>query len=163
MISNPPNIPEQSLGKWLKEVWFEINKRMWTVFIPPSVVDTNHGQYATNQMVALDTLYFSWVIPHQFSGTAKATIVFIPTTTGTIDWTVDTTFAGIGIDEALNSSTATANGLAVTDDQMAEIDITSVFADVQRNQSIGIKLTLDALAATVNIHVLGVYIRYFNA
>lgn len=116
-----------------------------------------HGTYPVFLLDAVaEVAYFSWTVPTGYSSLTSADLVVIPTTTGTFDWTINTSWAADGEDEALATDTATADGTTSTDDQMTAVDISAAFTGIAAGDYIGIKLTLDALTTTTQINVVGI-------
>lgn len=168
MISKPPATADRGLNIWNQEVAREVNNYLRSLVIPVSPLGTGaallHGKHSSMQLQVGETAYFEVIIPWFARKIKEATIRFIPTTTGTIDWTANLSYGGVGEDENTSTSTATADGLAVTDDQVMEINLsypTNCFAAVDGGDQVGIELVLDAAATTTDIHVLSLFIKYF--
>ena len=165
MISKPPSLGSQSPEEWIKEFlgYFETLRfefmRAKALWFPAQSNDV-HGNHPGEQLTAGTSAYISFIVPREIGEVKEAVIRFIPTTSGTIDWTATISYAAKNEDEAAATATKTADGLAVTDDRMTEIDITSVFAAIEADDQVGVKITLDAVATTTNIYVLGLYFKY---
>lgn len=164
MISKPPDLGEKDPKDWIKDflgyferVRFEfmLVEGLWF----PAQSTEQHGFYPAHLLTAAEAGYISAIIPRGTSEIKEAVIRIIPTTTGTIDWTADASFGGKNEDESAITSTKTADGLAVTDDRMTEIDVTSLFVSARENQQVGIRFTLDVLSTTTNVYLLGLYLK----
>ena len=165
MISKPPQLADKEPKDWIREflgyfesVRFEFMtvKGLW--FHPQS--NDVHGKHPSEQVTAGNTAYIGMVIPREVNEIKEVVLRLIPTTTGTIDYTVNSTFGGNNEDESSGTATLTADGLAVTDDRITEIDITSMFASVEADDQVGVEFVLDAVATTSNVYILGVYFKY---
>jgi hypothetical protein len=165
MTSRPPQTPDVDLNIWLQEVRNELDNRIQSLIVPVTIgLGTStavlHGLHSAMQIEAAEIAYFEFIVPHNLKQFKEVTIRFIPTTTGTIDWTVNLSYGGVGEDETVLTKTKTADGLAVTDDQVMEIDITSIFTDQDPGDQVGCQLIVDALSTTTNIYALSLYIKY---
>jgi len=127
--------------------------------IPPSHGTnslTNHGTHTVLPCGASEVCYFfEFEMPRKTANLTKAVIKFIPTGTGTMDYTVETSGGQCGEDEAVNTDSITADGLAVTDDEIECLDILNALTPYTVGDSVGVKLTVDALSTTTAINVLG--------
>lgn len=158
--TRPPKTKDPNLDTWLQD--FAYNFYNWIKVIDVSVVGNinTHGKYPTKQLAALGTGYFSFFVPTDIQAVKEVVIRFIPTTSGTMNYTANTTYAAVGEDEALNSSTLSETNVAVVDDQISEIDVTALFSDVDAQDQVGVELVIDSLTTTTSIEVLGLYFKY---
>ena len=134
-----------------------------TFFVPVALPDTAHGNHYGDQLAAGQSTYIaSFVIPDLFSAIGTIRIILIPTTTGTIDWTCATSAGAPGEDENANSDSATADGAAITDDELEPIDVSGAFngLSLAAGDVVGVKFTADALADTTAVIVLGLEFGY---
>ena len=168
MISKPPELGSKDPKDWIREflgyfenVRFEFLRvgGLWFPALYNGLGAAVHGYHPAQLLIATESGYIGAVIPRETQEIREAVIRIIPTTTGTIDWTADATFGGKNEDESAITATKTADGLAVTDDRMTEIDVTSLFASARVDQQAGIRFTLDAVATTTNVYLLGLYLK----
>lgn len=165
MISKPPQLGNKSFRQWIIEflgyferVRFELAK-VRTVWFPAQSTSV-HGDHPGEQITATNSAFISAIIPREVSEIREAVIRFIPSGTGTIDWTANLSSGDAGEDEADNTATMTANGLSVTDDQISEIDVTQLFSSVDKNDQVGLEFVLDAATTTTDVYVLGLYFKF---
>lgn len=165
MISRPPELGDKKSEQWIKEflgyfekIRFEFQKvnSIWWPVQGTSV----HGKHPAKQITAGNSAFISAVIPRQVNKIKEAVLRLIPSVTGTIDWTANIAYGDANEDENLNTATMTADGLAVTDDRITEIEITDLFNNIDRNDQAGIEFVLDAVNTTTDVYVLGVYFKY---
>ena len=123
-----------------------------------------HGKHVTMQLQATETAYFEFIVPHSIEQVKEVTIRFIPTGTGSITYTVNLSYGGVGEDE--NEKTqllSVINPLSVTDDQISEINLShpvNLWIDVEAGDQVGVELILDGATTTTDIHVLSLYFKY---
>lgn len=167
MISKPPQTKDVDLNIFLQETSREFNNYIQCLDIPVSksgILDNYvHGKHAARIVNATESAYFEFIAPHSLNQVKEVTIRFIPSTTGTIDWTVNLSYGGVGEDENANTKTVTADGLAVTDDIITEINLsypTDIWTDIDPGDQIGVQLLLDAVTTTTDIQVLSLYFKY---
>lgn len=91
----------------------------------------------------------------------QALLVYIPTTTGTWSFTLNTNFAQGGAASTTNTDALSVAGQAATGNQMTHLDVSGAFdiANWAPGMTFGAKLTLDALTTT-EIHVLGIQLIF---
>lgn len=165
MISSPPLLGNKTPSEWIREylAYFQAVRNEFmllkTIWFPAQGADL-HGLHPGEQVTSGNSAYIGLVIPREVSEIREAVLRFIPTTTGTIDYTVNSTFGGKDEDESASTSTLTADTLSVTDDVVMEIDITSIFSTVDADDQVGVQFTLDAVATTTNVYILGIYLKY---
>ena len=99
-------------------------------------------------------------LPADFLTLTAAKIVLYATGTGTFDWTCNTSWGTIGEHHDGTTDTATADGQAVTDQHILELDVSAAFTGVAALDTIKITFILDALATTTAINVLGINFKY---
>lgn len=168
MISKPPGLGTKKPEDWIREflayfedVRFEFARvgGLWFPAMYNGLGAEVHGTHPGKLLVAGESGYISAFVPRETQEIRQAVIRLIPTTTGTIDWTADASFGGAVEDESAVTATKTADGKAVTDDQITEIDVTTLFASAQTDQQAGIKFTVDVLTTTANVYLLGLYLK----
>lgn len=167
MISKPPLTDDTNLNIWMQEVYFNFNNTVVSRFFPVSPLGTGaaalHGKHSTRNLTAgTQTAYMEAIIPHGIRAFKEAGIRIIPTTSGSINYTVNFSYGAVEADENALTKTASVNGLSVTDDQIAEVDlpISTFFTDLEGGDQLGVEFVLDALTTTTSVHVLGLYIKY---
>ena len=135
-----------------------------TTFVPVSqagqVGAGNHGNFPVRTLGTGETAYISFAVPTGFVSLTNAYLVVIPTTTGTCDWAIATSWGATGEDESANTDSATGNNAAVTDDQLLAIDISAAFTGIAAADYIGISATVSDFATTTGINVVGVKFIY---
>lgn len=165
MISKPPELGLKSAEEWVREflgyferVRFEF-QRVQTIWFP--VQGSNvHGDHPAKQLTVGNSAFISLIIPREINQVKEVVVRLIPSTTGTIDWTANCSYGGKNEDESAYTETATANGLAVTDDRVTEIDVTSLFVAVRADDQVGVEFVLDAVTTTTDVYILGLYFKY---
>lgn len=165
MISKPPSSYGKKPEEWIQEFLRFFNEvaaefaKVKTVWYPVQGSD-QEGNHPGKEITAGNSAYFGFVFGRDVNQIKEVVCRFIPTTTGTIDYSFALSRGAVGADEAAGSAALTADGLSVTDDLIAEIDVTTLFSDAVKNDQVGVKMTLDAVATTTNIKVLGLYFKY---
>lgn len=164
MIGKPPRNDDVSLSVWMREVALNFNNYIQTIDIPVSksgiIGNYAKGKHPAKNMVALDKAYFGFIVPRKLAEFKECTIRFIPNTTGSINYTVNLSYGGVGDSHNLNSKTVSVTGEVVTDAEITEIDITDLFTDQDPDDQIGCEFVLDALTTTTSIDILNLYIKY---
>lgn len=147
-------------------VFMSVSKMQMSLsdFVRPSttgvLAESVHGKHIVKLLVGTDSAYFEWQVPSHFYALTTAKVLSVPTTTGTFDWTANTTFGAAGDDEAANSDTTTANGAVSTDDELTSTDISAAFTGIVANQIVGVEFVLDALDTTTEINVIGLELKF---
>lgn len=145
----------------IHDLRFEALRRIKTVWFPVAQSGAHvHGLHPCLNLGVLSSAYTQVVLPYTISEVKEVTLRFIPTTTGTIDWTVNISSGVVDDDESTATATKTEDGLSVTDDAITEIDITSIFGTQKATEQIGVEFVLDAAATTTDVYVLGVFLKY---
>lgn len=164
MIASSPKVKDKSVSTYLRQVRSVFNNYIQTLEVPVSKsgIATNyaHGYHPTRQLTVGNSVYFGFIIPYSCAEIKEVTIRFIPTTTGTINYSVGIFYGGIGDDESLNTSSLSASAVAVTDDQNSEIEITSLFDSVDADDQVGVQLSLTGATTTTDIQVMSLYVKY---
>jgi len=163
-LTKPPKTDNIDFDAWLQELSFDFYNYVRILDVPVSksgiIGNWTHGNHPSKLMVAGDSGFFGFVVPNYIQEVKEVTVRFIPTTTGTIDYTVNLAYGGVGDDESDSTATLSDTGVAITDDKITEIDITSLFNEIDADDQVGVELVVDALAATTNIEVLTLYFKY---
>lgn len=167
MISRPPKTDDTSLNVWTREVQSEFNNYIQTLQVPVSksgiIGNYAHGKHPTKPLTSGESAYFGFTVPHSLREFKEVTIRYIPTTTGTMSYTVNVSYGGVGEDENQNTATLSAVGVSVTDDQIMEINLstpTDLFAAVDIDDEVGIELKIDSFTTTTDIQVMRLYVKY---
>ena len=166
MISKPPPSGNLELDKWLQNVRYAVNNSLKSLIVGVSPLGTGsaalHGKHSARTLAVGQTAYFEPIIPETVSRFQEAGIRIIPTLTGTIDYTVNFSYAPIGSDQNISTKTLSVTGLAVTDDEITEIDIpvSTFFTDLDTRDQLGIEIVLDAATTTTDIRVMSLFIKY---
>jgi len=127
--------------------------------------DYSDGIYGKTQNYARYTMstgklaYWSFKVPHDFTSLTHCKILVIKHTDGTIDWTVNTDFGAVGESYLTHSDSDTADGLAMTNTEIEEIDISAAFTGIAADDYIGVEFILDAISAGT-INLLGLVFKY---
>jgi len=109
--------------------------------------------------LATERALMNFKAPHDFTALTHCKVIVIKSTNGTIDWTVTTDFAAIGEAYNTNSDSDTQNGLAMTDTEIEEVDISAAFTGLAADDYVGVQFTLDAISANL-IDILGLVFKY---
>ena len=126
-------------------------------FIPfPSATTVTDTTWAAKLMNITNTGVISWFMPNDFTTLTEAVIPVLPDATETIQWDIATHFGAVGEDESTHTDSAANATSAVTDDQIAELDISGELTGVAANDYVGLLITADITA----IQALGVRIKY---
>lgn len=160
MLPNPPPTKNSALDVFLRKVQFELNSKVKSLFVPAVSPSGQHGKHTIKNLTAGTSAFFELAVPRDVSEIKEVTVRFIPTTTGTMDWTFNVSEGAVGEDENLNTATKTADGEACTDDQVQEVDVTTAFANVDRGDQVGCEFVLDAVSTTTDLNILGLLINY---
>ena len=164
MISKLSDTTPLGLRLWAQEVQSVFNNYIHVVQVPVSSLGTGnymlHGKHVTNQLQVGETCYIEFIVPHSINEFKEVTIRFLGTVTGTFNYTVNLSYGPVGGDENASTKTITVNGATATDDQIREIDITSLFSDQDAGDQIGVELIANAFTTTTDIHVLDLYVKY---
>ncbi len=122
--------------------------------------ETVLGDFATVRMGGVGHIvYFNLKVPHDFTALTNCKVIGIKTTNGTIDWTATTDFAPIGSAYNTTSDSDTGNGLAMTANEIEEVDISLAFTGLAADDYAGIEFTMDAISAG-NYEVIGLVFKY---
>ena len=160
MLPNPPPTKDTALDVFLRKVQQEINNKVKSLFIPVASPSGQHGKHTIKNITATNKAYFEFAVPQDVNKIQEATVRFIPTVTGTMDWTFNVSEGSVGEDENQNTATVTADGKVCTDDQVQDVDVTSAFTNVDRGDQVGCEFVLDAVTTTTDLNILGLLINY---
>jgi hypothetical protein len=95
-------------------------------------------------------------IPNDFASLTSAVILVIPDANETIQWDLATRFGAAGEAENAHTDSVANAQLAVTNLQLAELDITDALTGIAANDYCGLQFTSD----TDTIHIIGLRIKY---
>lgn len=101
-------------------------------------------------------VYFNFIVPNDFSSLTGAKVVIIPDTTETIQWDITVDVAAVGENYNIDTRTGTNESLAVTVDDMTEIDISSHLTGLTAGDYVGVNFQSD----TDFIKTIGARITY---
>lgn len=164
MINKPPITSNQNLDTYLREVWDFANNSIKIIDIPVSksgiIGNYVKGLHPAKLMVAGDSCYFGFTIPYDVQEIKEVTIRFVPTTTGTMNWTATINNAAVGAAYNANTATKSVTLATTTNNLIVEADITSLFPAVAKNDVVGCQFTVDAFATTTAIDVISLYFKY---
>lgn len=123
---------------------------------------SNKGDYLMAGLDAAgDNCYCSFRVPSDFSSLTSVKVVFVVSTTGTIDWTVNTDFGADGETYNTHSDSDTADALGLTDNKIKVLDISDAFTGLVAGDYCGVKLTLDDRGVgPTTIKVIGLEFNY---
>ncbi len=167
--SNWLNLAKGNAGEFLKQ---GANDPEWAqgvatreVFFPITGINNTGslgavGDFIINILTAGNYCYFNFKTPHDFVSLTHCKVLGIPDGTGTIDWTATTDFAAIGEAYNTNSDSDTANGLAMTDTEIEEVDISAAFTALAAEDYVGVKFLVDAVGTLTSYRVIGLVLRY---
>ena len=168
MISKPPKTNDVGLNVFNEEVRNRFNNYINCLVVPVSSLGTGtymlHGKHVTMQLQATETAYFEFIVPHSIEKVKEVTIRFIPTGTGSIKYTSNLSYGGVGDDENANTkSLVMAINVPVTDDQIQEINLThptNLWTDIEAGDQVGVEFVLDTATTTTDSHILSLYFKY---
>lgn len=164
LLSKSPKPDSPEFMAWLDEIRFRMNNRILSESFAPRPLGTGtatlHGKHSGVQVESGETAYFEIIIPWSLRIYKAVGIRIIPTTTGDMDYTVNLSYGQPGEDENLNTATLSATNYVTTDDQIQEIDITSLFSDQDGGEQVGVEFTVDGFTTTTNVYVLSLYLKY---
>lgn len=133
------------------------------VFIMPESATTSVStSYAAAVMTDTQDISFNWYLPSDFRSLTEAKIIVIPDATETIQWDIQIGVARVGVDANNDDRSKTNDTLAVTQNQITEIDIMDRLVDVpagvllKGGDYVGIKFSSD----TANIQLIGFRYKY---
>ena len=165
MIPKAPELGDKTPEEWIKHFlsWSDVLRfefvRLKTRWESVQGSDQN-GKHPGKNLTAGTSAFIGFAAPREMNVIKEAVIRFIPTVTGTINYTINVSHGTKGADEAAITSTVSVTGATATDDQISEADITALLSDVQRDNQVGIEFDLDALTTTTSIDVLGLYFKF---
>ena len=167
-ISKLGSSEDLDVRTWARDVRDRFNNYIQVLDVPVSkngiIGNYTHGRHPAKLMVVGDSGYFGFVVPHALAEFKQVTIRLIANTTGTINYTVNLSYGGVGQNHAILTKTLAVVGRALTDNLISELDITSLFTGTNGDQNlddqVGVEFVVNALAVTVSVDVLTLYIKY---
>lgn len=121
---------------------------------------TVHDRHAVYQLTAGQVCYMDNIImPRNFANLEEAILIYIPTGTGTWDYTLASAGGECSEDESEHTDFITDDGESVTDDRLECLDITALFTLYKAGDIIGVKVTCDALSTTTAINIIGIRLK----
>jgi len=110
----------------------------------------SNGEYCTLELV----------MPRSAANLQEAYLLYIPSGTGTWDYTIDVAGGHCAEDESEHTDTQTANGIAVTNDELECLNILPVLADFSVGDHVGVEVTRDAVGgSTTQILIVKIVLR----
>ena len=165
MISKPPPSGKSEIDTWNQELRFEVNNDVQIIDVPvsKSAILNNYakGKHAARLCnAANDAGYFEFIVPPSLKDFKEVTIRFIPTTSGTFNYTVNMAYGAVGAAHNATTKTTSVTGATATDGKIMEMSITSLFTDQVPNDQVGVEFVLDALSTTTEINLLSLFVKY---
>lgn len=120
---------------------------------------TVHGKHVIRPVGSGEYAYIEITMPVKVDSLEEAVLMYIPTGTGTWDYTISTAGGYCGEDESTHTDSITADGLAVTDDEIECLDISAALTPYAVGDVVGVEVLCDALDTTTAINVIGVRLR----
>jgi len=121
---------------------------------------TYHGKYS---VLALNLTYthgyISLTMPRKIANLEEAVLIYIPIGTGTWDYTIESSGGYCGEDESEHTDSITDDSVAVTDDEKECLDISAVLTPYNAGDTVGIRITCDALDTATQIDIIGIRLR----
>lgn len=121
------------------------------------------GDFSTiNLNAAGEWLLWSFAVPADFASLTSVKIIYIGKQSNgeTFDWTVTTDFGALGEAYTSHSDSVTVDGETPIADQIQSLDITAAFTGLAAADFCGVKLLIDAIAATPDAYVIGLEFQY---
>lgn len=118
------------------------------------------GQFLAYALNAAEYFRMSFKVPSNFLALTHCKVIGIVAGSGTIDWTAETNFAAAGEVYTTHSDSATADGLAVTNLEIEEVDISAALTGIAADDYVGIDFLIDAMDTTTKYSVLGIVFKY---
>jgi len=164
ILPRAPKTEAPEFRAWLDKLKFIVENTIQSISHYPTGLGTGaailHGKHSSFQLQNGETGYYEFVLPWAIKEIKEVGIRIIGTTTGTINYTVNLSYGGVGDDENATTKTVSETLYAVTDDQIQEIDITELFTDQERGDQIAVEIIVDAVATTTDIHLLDLFLKY---
>lgn len=120
---------------------------------------TTHGKHTVIPCIATSHAYIEITMPCQVDSLEESILLYIPTGTGTWDYTISTAGGYCGEDESNHTDSITADGVVVTDDELECLDISGALTPYKAGDVVGVDVYVDALSTTTVINVIGVRLR----
>lgn len=128
-------------------------------FVPRLGTLSNHDHHTVRIITAGLGCYIEIIIPVQVSSLEEAVLIYIPTGTGSWDYTISTEGGACGEDEQQHSDSITDDGEAVTDDEIECLDISGALTPYHAGDVVGVEIVCDVLTTTTAINVIGIRLR----
>ena len=124
--------------------------------------DTVNFTFEAIKLAAGEYCHGRFLLPADFVSLTSVKIGLIGSTTGTFDWTARSEELVNGLTVNTDVDTDTANGQAITDDELLEFNITTAFNGLTLSASrwVGWQFAIDTLTTTIHIHAIGLKIAY---
>lgn len=141
---------QDSAGAATQEFW---------VFPQSSVTQTNLGNWRSISINALSEVFFTILIPADFTSLVAVVVVFIPDAVETVTFDLFASVAGIGEVQNADDRSSLNETLVIgagDDNKLTELDVSSVFTALVAGNIVGFKLESD----TSNMRILGARFKY---
>lgn len=105
---------------------------------------------------------YGWIeitMPRQIANLEEAILLYIPTLTGTWDYSIYTSGGYCGEDESEHTDNMADTGVAVTNDRIECLDITDALTPYHVGDNVGVRVQCVGLDTTTAINLLGVRLR----
>lgn len=120
---------------------------------------TTHGVHTVFPLGVGDYCYIELTMPCKVASMEESVLIYIPTGTGTWDYTINTGGGYCGEDEYQHNDSQTDDGEAVVDDQLECLDISAALTPYGAGDIVGLTVDCDALSTTTAINIIGVRLR----
>ncbi len=114
------------------------------------------GAFPTISLSAAEPINLAFFVPNDFSTLIDATILINPDTSETVQWDVTTQFAANGEANNANTDSITDATLAVTLNQLAELDVSAALTGLAANDYVGMLFESNTTA----VFIIGLRIKY---
>lgn len=109
---------------------------------------------------ATDRAYLGFHIPQDFTSLTSFKVVLIVQATGTIDWTANSEIGANTEVYNIHTDTTTADGLAVTANEVQEVDVSAALTPIAVGDYVGLEFMLDVVGGGAKIYVIGGVFKY---
>lgn len=121
-----------------------------------ATVETNFGNFRSTMINSGGEVFFNFTVPADFTSLSEAVVVVVPDATETIQWDLNASVAADGQDQNADDRTSLNETLAVTNDLVTDLDVSSVLTGLVASDYVGLNFESD----TTNIRIVGLRIKY---
>lgn len=104
--------------------------------------------------------YLGFFVPQDFTSLTSFKVVLIVQATGTIDWTANSDFGANTEDYNVHTDTLTADGRAVTINEIDEVDVSAALTGIAVGDYIGLEFMIDATGGGGGVFIIGGVFKY---